>query len=400
MDLSKEFAKDHFRRAIELCPRCLPAYSRMFDQVLPRWGGSRAELLAFARECIETGFWDERIPDFGRRAVDDLINAGGAPRRSALADPELWEVISMYYQNSRKNAPPDAKRFALNIFAKYGGYGRHFEEIAGAYKRLEQEGVDPRVFWDSFTYGYLRDLVTASTGSGPKQAEAAVRTALDEGDFDKAESLMAKIDVSTEEGQKLRDRFQYVIKAGRALQSERSLELSGQGIYDLFDGVNELWSVDGDKLVCKPTPNSDTTILLPFGIERAEIEASLFFVHRPHWFHVHSHTRALRDPVSLTYQPLYGRVQLFRSNAPQYGEYFDIRQSTFRMRLDREVDQFNPLPELHWQAHVVEHVPSGFGFQAITYNKTAEIHIEKLRIKLLEKQADEENAEDAVDGVE
>jgi hypothetical protein len=166
---------------------------------------------------------------------------------------------------------------------------------------------------------------------------------------------------------KRRDRYERAIEHGLALSADGSIELSGQQIHDLFDGIDPLWKMEGDRLVCHLSPETDTTLLLPFGVERAVIEATFVFVHRPNVFHVHAHTRALRDNVSLSIYPTKRTLQL-----------------TVQMILDGENDRFHPVPELRWEAPVVEHAPSGIGFQAITYNKSAEVVLENVRITLLD----------------
>jgi hypothetical protein len=171
LGLPHDHAHEHFQKSVELRPRFREAYWKMFDRLRPRWGGSRRELLDFALQCLDGEYWDNGIPDFGRQAIDELTFRphDSAHVRTAHADPDLWEIVQLYYESGQECGLPEWEQFSLNIFAKYGAYGRHFEDVAETFQKLEQEGADPRVFWDSFTYGFLRDLVFSKTDSGPKR---------------------------------------------------------------------------------------------------------------------------------------------------------------------------------------------------------------------------------------
>ena len=54
--------RDWFQQAVTSQFDYLPAYEALGWSLTPRWGGSHRQMLAFARECIETDRWDTRVP--------------------------------------------------------------------------------------------------------------------------------------------------------------------------------------------------------------------------------------------------------------------------------------------------------------------------------------------------
>jgi len=387
LDLPPEFVNEHFDRAIELRPRYRDAYARMFQTLQPRWGGDRDELLDFARICVQTDYWDEGIPEIGRRAIQELgfYPHSKAYKRTVYSDLDIWDAVLLYVENAQANARPEFKRFSLNLFAKYGVYGGHFEEVVEAFHELEKQETDPRVFWDGFTYSFLRDLVYSKTESGQIHAVASMRAALDVGDFAQAEEQLGKVVADSDETTKLLDRSRRAIEVGRELLLGQTVELSADQMFELFDGIDSHWKVEGDTLICRLPANGKTMILLPFGFSRAEVTGTLSWAESPESVRIHSHTRALRDNVSIVYEPVERRVGLHRGGHRVHGERLQDDEANFRMTLDGEEDEFVPSEHLKWEARVVEDVPSGIGFQATaTENHHAVIMLKNVRIKPLE----------------
>lgn len=392
MSLPQEITDEHFQAAIKLRPRFTQAYFNMFRALQPRWGGNQEELLDFADLCVQTGYWEEGIPDIGLRAVNDLINSpvSGAVWRTAFRQPELWGIIKSYNEGIQAlNETQDfdftlKKKFAQNLFAKYGAYGSHFDDVAETFQQLEKEGPNPAVFWDGFTYAYLRDLVFSKTQSGQTQYVSAMRTALDAGEFDEAERWLKKVKPENDETKELVKRCRLAITTGRQLLKKGSIELSAETMSQLFYGVDSRWSVVGDALVCR-LPTSDTsTILLPFGIQNAIVTGTISWAAQPQSVLVHSHTRAQRDNVSLQYIPDKG-VGLLRADVSRSNTTFQGDKVSFSMTLGTEEDYFAPTTDVEWTAPVIEHTPSGFGFRVnAAKGNPATVKITAIRIELID----------------
>lgn len=80
---------------------CLGAYGALAVALLPRWGGSHEALLAFARECADTGRYDTLVPyrvvHMVRMIGNDEKNEGGYERLKQLhVFPLVREVLEGY----------------------------------------------------------------------------------------------------------------------------------------------------------------------------------------------------------------------------------------------------------------------------------------------------------------
>ena len=65
-----------------------PAYENYLLQLLPHWGGSLKEIMAFGRACLETGRFDTLVPTFFFRAVESVCSEVDDWRK-VYRDPEI-----------------------------------------------------------------------------------------------------------------------------------------------------------------------------------------------------------------------------------------------------------------------------------------------------------------------
>ncbi|MEX2286977.1 MAG: hypothetical protein WD648_07810, partial [Planctomycetaceae bacterium] len=389
-NLPDEYVDEHFEKAIKLRPRYSEAYARMFQTLQPRWGGEPADLLAFARTCVKTDYWDEGIPEIGRKAIEEVTFVVGdaAYKRTGFREPDVWDTFLLYVESAQRSGLPEHKKFSLNLLAKYGGYGGHYNEVADTFRQLEKEGHDKDVFWDGFTYEFLRDQVFAEAESGQTQVRAGLRAALDLGEFEKAQEWLDKLEVAADEtAAKLRDRSQRAIDVGRDLQAGQAVELSAEQMYELFAGIDDRWKVEGDELVCRLPAGADTLILCPFGMGRVEIAGTMSWMDSPELAQIHSHTRAQRDDVSLVYLPQDGRVSLRRNRQEVGRERLKSDSVPYRLVRGEDSDQIFLPSGAEWSPGVVEEAPSGFGFQlTAAKNHPAVVKLGIVRIKPPEEE--------------
>lgn len=381
-----DFMKKHFQAAIRLRPRDSQAYERMFESLMFRWGGTRDELLEFSKLCIETNYWLDGIPDIGRRAFEEVTHVDGvaAIQRTAFGDPEVWELVKLYKNNAAKHANEEWSKYALNIFAKYGAYGGKLEEVADAFQQIDQQKPDERVFWDSHTYGFLRDIVFSEFETGQAKVRASVRRALDAGDLDRAEEMLKQLDPQAGEDKPFAERCRKCIEFGRRLKKEKKLQLTSKDAYALFEGIDGKWSIEGDRLVCKLPANTNHLLLLPFGLGPVEIEGQIHWVEQaPAYVVVHAHTRAMRAPVSLLYDYLKFDVTLMRGRSHEESGPVGRNRIHFRVQRTADRDYFRAAANLDWSIDVIEPVPSGFGLQFWSpREKEVELYLQDISLKL------------------
>ena len=63
---------------------------------------------------------------------------------------------------------------------------------------------------------------------------------------------------------------------------------------------------------------------------------------------------------------------------------FSGNQADFLLLLNPKGDQFEPTPEINWEAPVVENAPSGFGFQVTTKTENAIVTLVDVIIDLVD----------------
>ena len=356
-----DYVAEHFDRAVDLRPYFSNAYANRFRSVMPRWGGDKDSILAFARRCFETPYTrNERIPNWGFKAIDELGSdpAENAGVRSIFQDPDVWETVRIFYENGQNSGDPEQEAFTRQYYAKFGAYGGHYDDVAEAYERLDQDGTTESIFWDYYNYPFLRDLVRSHTASGPQKTAAALKTALAMGNFDEAAQWVAELNDGSDESTKLAEKSQQIIELGRTLTDKKELKFTSQDILKYFDGVDANWRNQGDRLVCQLQPHKITVLVLPFGVANVEVNVQLGWTDRNAQIQIHSHVRNLRDDVWVRYLPGESNVHLMRRRASVQYAQFSETQTTCRMVLTSQGDQIEPSKNIHWNAGAFEPTPA------------------------------------------
>jgi cytohesin len=102
--LGHEYARARLEEALAACPTAARPYSELLWSLTPRWGGSRAALLALGRECAATERYDTRIPEVLILAHEyvaaNMILVADAEGEEAdsirddyMSRPEVWQDI-------------------------------------------------------------------------------------------------------------------------------------------------------------------------------------------------------------------------------------------------------------------------------------------------------------------
>jgi hypothetical protein len=99
--LDRDVMERWFGRAMQADPDCLAACAAKLNYLYPKWHGSAAETVAFARECIENGSAGSRIPLL---AVDAHVELAQRSEDEAAywASPAVWRDVRAAYEKVLK----------------------------------------------------------------------------------------------------------------------------------------------------------------------------------------------------------------------------------------------------------------------------------------------------------
>lgn len=92
----RESMENWWKHAMEAAPDSYEACARKLHYLEPKWHGSAEDMVAFGRECLETGNWGSRIPII---LAEAHIRAAGYQEDSDayIARPEVWKDIQSVY---------------------------------------------------------------------------------------------------------------------------------------------------------------------------------------------------------------------------------------------------------------------------------------------------------------
>lgn len=96
-----------FDRLVALRFDSYNAYESILARLLPRWGGSYEEMLAFGRETLETGRFDTDVPLYQLRAITNIYNdqkgeEGGAGGTPIYDRPETYRTLVEVFEGFLK----------------------------------------------------------------------------------------------------------------------------------------------------------------------------------------------------------------------------------------------------------------------------------------------------------
>jgi hypothetical protein len=141
--------KRWFERAMEADTNNLKACENLLYFLLPRWGGSREDMLAFGRQCVASDKWGGTVPLALVEAHYTYNRFDGAPDGSYWREPDVWPDIKASYE----------KFFALNPQAKswrsyYARYAYWCQQWAALREQLALAGdnINEEAFGSSEDY--------------------------------------------------------------------------------------------------------------------------------------------------------------------------------------------------------------------------------------------------------
>lgn len=188
LNQSWEQIHQHFKKAINLDPDNRQAWQYIMFAV---WTGDRTRrsenadaLFHFANECLDSGLWDQSIP----QQVPDLLRAIAYDAKEKKVDfnkfqnPHHWQVMEKFYRLAlQAKLSPSSLRHSQACFAHDAAITGHYFEAAPVFDLLDlpysmpklpsgslQTVVDPLVsrFGSLSRYLELRDKVRAAVRSG------------------------------------------------------------------------------------------------------------------------------------------------------------------------------------------------------------------------------------------
>ena len=231
----------------------LPAYGSILNSLLPRWGGSREQLIDFGMECYQTGRYDTEVPLMLITALYSTL-ADDYGDTTPWGAPGIFEAVSdcLNQLASHKNHAIRADSYRSTLAAFAARIGRWPE----ARKQLEMLGdhVDlSSIHALKFQPDSLRGRVYAYTGPQAKTALAASKAYID-GQFDEAVRLYTQAAKGQQDNLHATNflysaaqaiRWQQEFDAGKSVALSADLDLTG------WETIAGQWSVDEGALVCQ-----------------------------------------------------------------------------------------------------------------------------------------------------
>ncbi len=285
LGLPREYAEKHYRAAIAADPKHGFTYTSFFQYLQPRWHGRPRDILAFGRDCVKSGLWEQGVPDLFLAALQVVAYDAetGQFRREVFGDPLVWEGLKDYYEQTgkmRRLTPGNAEPWALfndrvcSYFLLWGSFCGKRAELEDALNRIVHP--DLAVFSDYASYFHVRDLIRSETGKGPVRLIAKTRVALAAGGFDEAERILGQDADWPPSAAPDRERLRRAVAQGRRLAHDGTLQLSPRNILEAWTANDEkLWQVKGNALVCSQPTGKVATLHCPYPLGPATIKGQL-----------------------------------------------------------------------------------------------------------------------------
>lgn len=411
--------RSHRRKAAELCPDSWYAYQNEFDYLQKRWHGTEDQLLALARECLETRQWNAKIPQMTPAILFEVAfdYQNNALDFKWFRQPPYYSLVHDYYRYAQEQPDRAIQRDALNYAAIRLAGGGRYRDAAPLFDRLDPEWDEPQTvpgtngpvrakgeymeehFKAEWSYFHSRDAVRAHVGEPAPNGLSTIRLALAHARLDEAEQLLSATTPADDVESRELNRCRKALALGRRLHAEGSVELSALDMLQVCAEFHRLqctpldaapqWSVAGDALVwtyngyaAESKAAHRGNLFFPVGLLHGTISATMDFDGEMHRVEVIAHTQTERNRLHLYYDPQQSQITLERSG--RQAEFLKRAITVpieFRMQYGSRTDTISPMPDLSWDAVVRDDIPSTFGITTWAGNAPAKLSLKRIRIE-------------------
>ncbi|HUO07026.1 MAG TPA: hypothetical protein VM008_01740 [Phycisphaerae bacterium] len=159
-----------FNRAMLADPDNYDACHAKYYFLLPEWGGSIPDVLAFGRECLKTGTVQSRIPVILLDIHSQLAQDSGQ-KDAYYAQPEVWKDIDAVYKKllfDPSRVTTDHKQWLFDR-AKYIKYAYTCHQWQTVLTLMDQykDDVDMQVFGGKTVYNFYKKKATQQLTKSP-----------------------------------------------------------------------------------------------------------------------------------------------------------------------------------------------------------------------------------------
>jgi hypothetical protein len=151
-----------FTRAMKADPDCFAACENKIRYLLPKWGGSAEEVLAFGRECAGTGNYYARLPFLLPGAHTQLGGDQGDAGKYLRTDREAWPDVLAVYEPYLKQHPES--RYERTYFARFAYWCGRYTEARRQFDLLGDEYWRPAFPGGANSYQQLREFLSLVQG--------------------------------------------------------------------------------------------------------------------------------------------------------------------------------------------------------------------------------------------
>jgi hypothetical protein len=386
LNSSREELNQHFTQAIAANPASREAWRRRLQYLSPFHQGSVDDVARFIDECVETGRWQDGIPQLTLEAVQTATcdPQSAATRYETFRNERLWKAISRWRIAAEEHAWVADRWAAINCFVLWGTAGGHFGDVATLCERLRkdasQNNYDVSVFESHARFRFLHDLIFAEQQAQHGNPEAAILRALDSGRFSDATRMleavppaMPRMNIAA---------YRKAAELGEHLLSNGALDLTSDDASQILLMQVEDQSEPAQSLAVVPyhpissrdgalcwqgqPVNLACDCYIPLGFLRGQFSGELELPSDFRRVSVLLHSRALRDVVHVNYLPSARQISIVRGRRDVARVPLPDGPISFRFEFLSTEDLLEPAPGLRFRLPVLDDAPSGIGIEVET----------------------------------
>ncbi|HUG67302.1 MAG TPA: hypothetical protein VMM76_06105 [Pirellulaceae bacterium] len=389
----------HFQQTIQIVPTYTFAYEAKLSYLKPRWHGTPDELVAFGRECLDTGLWECGIPPLCIEAIDDAFSPVQSQTFDAAAfqSEELWHLVKRYREAAAEHGTAAQQRFATSFYArssvlagKYSDVEHLFSELAFDY---DGKLYDETVFPDLVNFLQLFDRIKANTGDN--RLFPHIRLALAEGRLDKITGMLDGAKPNTFSDSRGVQHYRRVLQLARQLADGGDLQLEPRHLRHAFDAVsgrmitnNDSGEIRDDVYVWKMgkgayAPN-EIQLVFPASFRRATIQGAIYWSPGINFVEIAWRQRTNQAPVYLRCYPESSQMSLVEDGWTRHETALATEHLDFAIVIGDSEDTVKVNGETEWNVFTEPPEPGTFSIRAmanVEHRDSASFTIRELYIK-------------------